>query len=144
MDTYHRTNRIYQFWSLKHSSSFTHFKRLFQKISVIFLYVCSNLHNFSFYAFLTMKNKKYHTVGTVLKYHTVGTVLKSNWKIVETEEKSISVCIFLLSSIYDFWLPLWYFQTFQTFLNTHIPDCYLSMVGTYSSIKRQNISILKS
>ena len=23
-----------------------------------------------------MKNKKYHTVGTVLKYHTVGTVLK--------------------------------------------------------------------
>ena len=39
-----------------------------------------------------MKNKKYHTVGTVLKYHTVGTVLKyhtvgtvpkSNKKIVE-------------------------------------------------------------
>ena len=33
-----------------------------------------------------MKNKKYHTVGTVLKsnekqkYHTVGTVLKSNEK----------------------------------------------------------------
>jgi hypothetical protein len=23
-----------------------------------------------------MKNKKYHTVGTVLKYHTAGTVLK--------------------------------------------------------------------
>ena len=23
-----------------------------------------------------MKNKKYHTVGTVLKYHTVGTGLK--------------------------------------------------------------------
>jgi hypothetical protein len=39
-----------------------------------------------------MINKKYHTVGTVLKYHTVGTVLKyhtvgtvpkSNRKIVE-------------------------------------------------------------
>jgi hypothetical protein len=26
--------------------------------------------------FNKMKNKKYHTVGTVLKYHTVGTVLK--------------------------------------------------------------------
>ena len=25
-----------------------------------------------------MKNKKYHTVGTVPKYHTVGTVPKSN------------------------------------------------------------------
>ena len=39
-----------------------------------------------------MKNKKYHTVGTVLIYHTVGTVLiyhtvgtfpKSDRKIVE-------------------------------------------------------------
>jgi hypothetical protein len=30
-----------------------------------------------------MINKKYHTVGTVLKYHTVGTVPKSNRKIVE-------------------------------------------------------------
>ena len=30
-----------------------------------------------------MKNKKYHTVGTVLKYHTVGTVLKAKRKIVE-------------------------------------------------------------
>jgi hypothetical protein len=27
-------------------------------------------------AFYKMKNKKYQTVGTVLKYHTVGTVLK--------------------------------------------------------------------
>jgi hypothetical protein len=42
-----------------------------------------------------MKNKKYHTVGTVLKYHTVGTVPNHNRKIVErckmdTPETNIS------------------------------------------------------
>ena len=36
-----------------------------------------------------MRNKKYHTVETVLKYHTVETVLKSNRIIAETETKSI-------------------------------------------------------
>ena len=43
-----------------------------------------------------MKNKKYHTVGTVLKYHTVGTVPNHNRKIVErckmdTSDKQILV-----------------------------------------------------
>jgi len=30
-----------------------------------------------------MKNKKYHTIGTILKYHTIGTILNSNIKIIE-------------------------------------------------------------
>jgi len=43
-----------------------------------------------------MKNKKYHTVRTVLKYHTVGTVPNHNRKIVErckmdTSDKQILV-----------------------------------------------------
>jgi hypothetical protein len=45
-----------------------------------------------------LKNKKYHTIGTVLKsnrktkkYHTVGTVLKSNRKIVERGKMDTSI-----------------------------------------------------
>jgi hypothetical protein len=30
-----------------------------------------------------MKNKKYHTIGTIQKYHTIGTIQKSNIKIEE-------------------------------------------------------------
>ena len=50
--------------------------------------------------------KKYHTVGTVKKYHTVGTVQNSNWKIIETEEKSTPLkCIYTTAHFPDwFWL----------------------------------------
>ena len=44
-----------------------------------------------------MKNKKYHTFGTLPKYHTFGTLLKSNRKLVETEAKSTPVA----HNIYD-------------------------------------------
>jgi hypothetical protein len=33
-----------------------------------------------------MKNKIYHTIGTIPKYHTVGTIPKSYIKIVERDK----------------------------------------------------------
>ena len=47
--------------------------KLLKIIIVKFIYIL-RIH-FQLY-WNKMKNKKYHTVGTVLKYHTVGTVLK--------------------------------------------------------------------
>jgi len=37
-----------------------------------------------------MKNKKYHTVGTIPKYHTVGTIPKSNSKIIEMKYRKLN------------------------------------------------------
>jgi hypothetical protein len=47
-----------------------------------------------------MKNKKYHTVGTVLKYHTVGTVLKNHHYF------TMFVCLFDVWPVTNHWQTL--------------------------------------
>ena len=58
---------------------------------------------------------KYHTVGIVLKYHTVGIVPKSNWKIDKRGKIDTS--------------------------NTQIHDSSLSKLGTCNSVKSGGLSV---
>jgi hypothetical protein len=83
-----------------------------------------------------MKNKKYHTVGTVLKYHTVGTVLK--YHTVGTVLKYHTV-----GTVPKYHTVGTKFNRNKVnidTLNIHLHDCALSWLGTGTSIKCGSVS----
>jgi uncharacterized pyridoxal phosphate-containing UPF0001 family protein len=74
-----------------------------------------------------MKNKKYHTVGTIQKYHTVGTIQK--YHTVGTIQKYHTVGTIQKSNI-----KIVERGKIDT-LNTQIHDRSVSCLGTGTSIK---------